>query len=292
MSRGRHAAPTNTARNARIGVAGFAVLATMVSTAPSAQAHPEDEEDVVPAPVAPDQEEAPPAPVVEAVPPPPLTVQYVVVPGDSLSRIAVDSLALPAWEQFYAQNVEVIGPNPHVIFPGQALTYDPAVTEPIPAIPEFAPPAPPAEVVVNASEQVKVVPEQVVEQAEAATPSFGTAPIINSSGPVQIHVQEAADAVFANVRGASLITIGGTRSSARDPNGHPSGRALDYMVLGDAGLGDSITQYHIDNWEALGVDYIIWQQRILSSPDGAWQWMADRGSGTQNHYDHVHVNYR
>jgi hypothetical protein len=30
---------------------------------------------------------------------------------------------------------------------------------------------------------------------------------------------------------------------------------------------------------------------MLSSPHGSWQPMADRGSPTANHMDHVHVNY-
>ena len=91
--------------------------------------------------------------------------------------------------------------------------------------------------------------------------------------------------------GADSITIGGTRASAADPNGHPSGLALDYMVGSDAALGDAIVEYHIAHWDELGVDYVIWQQRMLSSPDGVWKAMADRGSATANHMDHPHVNY-
>jgi hypothetical protein len=64
------------------------------------------------------------------------------------------------------------------------------------------------------------------------------------------------------------------------------------MVMSDAALGDAIVEYHIANWDELGVDYIIWQQRMLSSPGGAWKAMADRGSATANHMDHPHVNYR
>src|SRR3712207_9228693 len=80
--------------------------------------------------------------------------------------------------------------------------------------------------------------------------------------------------------------------SAADPGGHPSGLAVDYMVLGDSALGDAIVAYHIAHWDELRVDYIIWQQRMLSSPGGSWSYMEDRGSGTANHMDHPHVNYR
>jgi hypothetical protein len=64
------------------------------------------------------------------------------------------------------------------------------------------------------------------------------------------------------------------------------------MVGTDAALGDAIAQYQIEHWDELGVEYVIWQQRILSSPTGSWKPMEDRGSTTANHYDHVHVNYR
>ncbi len=128
--------------------------------------------------------------------------------------------------------------------------------------------------------------------SSAGTTASRVARITNSSGPVKGVVQAAADAVVSNVPGAASITLGGTRPSATDPGGHPSGLALDYMVLTDSALGDAIVQYHIDHWAELRVDYIIWEQRMLSSPGGSWKPMADRGSRTANHFDHPHVNYR
>ena len=97
--------------------------------------------------------------------------------------------------------------------------------------------------------------------------------------------------VVSNVPGAAAITLGGTRASAVDPHGHPSGLALDYMVESDTALGHAIVQYTIDHWSELGVEYVIYQQKILTSPTGAWKQMEDRGSPTANHMDHVHVNY-
>ncbi|WP_448608808.1 hypothetical protein [Geodermatophilus sp. URMC 60] len=126
----------------------------------------------------------------------------------------------------------------------------------------------------------------------AAAAAGAAAKIKNSAGPVAAVVQAAANAVVSNVPGAGSITLGGTRPSAADPGGHPSGLALDYMVMSDAALGDAIVEYHIAHWDELGVDYIIWQQRMLSSPNGSWKAMADRGGATANHMDHPHVNYR
>ena len=130
--------------------------------------------------------------------------------------------------------------------------------------------------------------------AAAAAPSAATAvaTISNSAGSVRPQAQAAANAVVSNVPGTDGITIGGTRSSAADPHGHPSGLALDYMVGSNSALGDAIVAYHIAHWDELGVEYVIWQQRMLSSPGGGWKMMENRGSATANHMDHPHVNYR
>ena len=154
-----------------------------------------------------------------------------------------------------------------------------------------------AEAEAEAAEAAAAETAEVAEADAAAEPSVaGTAvtaiaQISNSAGPVRPQAQAAADAVVSNVPGAGGITIGGTRASAADPGGHPSGLALDYMVLSDTALGNAIVDYHIANWDALGVDYIIWQQRFLDSPGGSWSSMEDRGSPTANHMDHPHVNY-
>jgi hypothetical protein len=151
-----------------------------------------------------------------------------------------------------------------------------------------------AEAAAQASVAAAAAPPQAAEPVVAATavPVTVVAHISNSSGNVRPQAQAAANAVVADVPGADGITIGGTRASATDPGGHPSGLALDYMVGTDDGLGDAIAQYQIEHWDELGVEYVIWQQRMLSSPTGSWQPMEDRGSTTANHYDHVHVNYR
>ncbi len=135
-------------------------------------------------------------------------------------------------------------------------------------------------------------PAAAAPRAAAPAAAGAVAKIKNSSGPVAAVVQSAANAVVSSVPGAASITLGGTRPSAADPGGHPSGLALDYMVMSDAALGDAIVEYHIAHWDELGVDYVIWQQRMLSSPSGSWKAMADRGSATANHMDHPHVNYR
>jgi hypothetical protein len=78
----------------------------------------------------------------------------------------------------------------------------------------------------------------------------------------------------------------GVAGRARDSD-HPRGLALDLMVRGDR--GDRIASCALANQEELGVDYVIWEQRV-NHGDG-WERMSDRGGDTENHYDHVHVSF-
>ena len=217
---------------------------------------------------------------------------HTVERGDTIAKIA--AAHGQSWRELYQRNAGVIGADPNRILPGQVLhTAGSAAAAPAaPAAPApaagSAGDAAPAPVVAPLA--AAAAPAPVAAAAPAAAPA-ATARITNSSGDVASQVQAAANRVVSEVSGAGSITIGGTRASATDPNGHPSGLALDYMVMSDAALGDAIAEYHIAHWDELGVEYVIWQQRILTSPDGVWKAMADRGSVTANHMDHVHVNY-
>lgn len=83
----------------------------------------------------------------------------------------------------------------------------------------------------------------------------------------------------------SLSNIGGFR--AGDPGDHGSGHAVDIMC--SSGPGDAVAAHLQDMAGELGIKYIIWKQRIWY-PGGGWKSMEDRGSVTENHYDHVHVS--
>jgi LysM repeat protein len=197
---------------------------------------------------------------------------YTVQRGDTLATIA--AAHGQSWRELYQRNVGVIGGDPNLITPGQVLVTSGAQQ------------AAPAAV----AHAVAATP--VAATTTAVSTTTAGARITNGAGAVKPRTQAAANAVLANVPGVAGITIGGTRASAVDPKGHPSGLALDYMVGSNRGLGDAVAQYHVAHWNELGVEYIIWQQKILTSPTGSWKQMADRGSATANHLDHVHVNYR
>ncbi|WP_110182489.1 SH3 domain-containing protein [Nocardioides solisilvae] len=75
----------------------------------------------------------------------------------------------------------------------------------------------------------------------------------------------------------------------RSDGEHGQGRAIDIMVSGS--LGWEIAEYLRANYAELGIEYLIYAQKIWSVDRGGegWRGMSDRGSATANHYDHVHV---
>lgn len=113
------------------------------------------------------------------------------------------------------------------------------------------------------------------------------------SGP---HVEDTGGALVPRAAAAkNLISqmfpgleIGGYRA----PDGyneHSAGEALDIMVSG--AMGDQINDFLLANAEALGLQYNIWEQ-AQHFPDGRVSGMPDRGSATQNHFDHVHARFK
>jgi uncharacterized protein YraI len=98
--------------------------------------------------------------------------------------------------------------------------------------------------------------------------------------PNIVKVHEAVCAEFPD------ITVYGT---FRGDGEHAQGLAVDIMVSGEEGY--QVAEFVRKYYQELGVNYIIYSQRIWSverSSEG-WRAMSDRGSTTANHYDHVHV---
>jgi hypothetical protein len=98
-----------------------------------------------------------------------------------------------------------------------------------------------------------------------------------------IRVHRAICAKFPDI-----TSYGGLRSGDSGSE-HATGHALDIMVSGSE--GQEVADWLHANYKKLGVSQLIWQQHIWTvqrSSEG-WRAMADRGSTTANHYDHVHV---
>ena len=81
-----------------------------------------------------------------------------------------------------------------------------------------------------------------------------------------------------------------------DSGDHGKGLAIDFMVPVSSALGDQIAEYAVQNMASRSINYIIWKQRFYAPYDSkygpayTWNPMPDRGSVTENHYDHVHVS--
>lgn len=145
-------------------------------------------------------------------------------------------------------------------------------------------------VVEPASESV-VAAEPVVETPVAETPAPVATVVYDNSG-----LQPQVAAFKEDVANAFGITsFSGFRPG--DPQDHGKGLAIDFMVPVSSALGDQVADYAIANIGAKNISYIIWKQRFYSpypsiyGPAYTWNLMPDRGSVTENHYDHVHVSF-
>ena len=88
-----------------------------------------------------------------------------------------------------------------------------------------------------------------------------------------------------------IAEIGGYRQDSM--KWHPSGLAIDVMIPqwdtpGGKALGDRVVQFVQAHAQELGLDHAIWRQ-AMHNADGSSSGMSDRGSATQNHFDHVHI---
>jgi hypothetical protein len=102
-------------------------------------------------------------------------------------------------------------------------------------------------------------------------------------GAVKAHVMDAAQFLGCLFGEPTMLGVAG-RAGTSD---HPGGLAVDFMV--DRATGDRLAECALRNQDALGIKYVIWEQRI--NHGSGWEAMEDRGSATANHFDHVHVSF-
>ena len=152
--------------------------------------------------------------------------------------------------------------------------------------------APVAEV--NSVEAAPVTPTPAASTATTVATVSTTSSSITSSYDVGLQPQVAAfRAEVANAFG--ITSFSGYR--AGDTGDHGKGLAIDFMVPQSSALGDQVAAYAAANLASKNISYIIWKQRFYSpyasiyGPAYTWNLMPDRGSITENHYDHVHVSF-
>jgi len=131
----------------------------------------------------------------------------------------------------------------------------------------------------NLTDEVPVLPEGIT----MAKCSRGTA-VEAKLRPDTIKIYRSVCALFPGVN-----SYGGWRAGGRQF--HKNGRALDIMLTPkkESALGWKIAKYLVANAKAFNIDHIIFEQKIWTPGNPRWRGMSDRGSITQNHFDHVHV---
>jgi len=119
-------------------------------------------------------------------------------------------------------------------------------------------------------------------------------PVIGANiTPRMLQVKNEVDRRFG-----PFTSIGCFRAEASGE--HPLGRACDFMLssggvmptAAKVQLGYQITAWAQANASRLGIMYMIYRQKIwdIRMASAGWVPMADRGSITANHFDHVHIS--
>ena len=192
--------------------------------------------------------------------------------------------------------VEEVVEQPVVEAPVEEVTEQPVVEAPVEEVVEQSVVEAPVEEVVE-QPVVEAPVEEVVEQPVVETPQVtALSTTTTSTSAYDVGLQPQVAAFRAEVANAFGITsFSGYRSG--DSGDHGKGLAIDFMVPQSSALGDQVAEYAIANMGAKNISYIIWKQRFYApyasiyGPAYTWNLMPDRGSVTENHYDHVHVSF-
>lgn len=252
-----------------------------------------------PAPATPVQSEPAPAetmaPSTEAnaeVPAAPVT-DAPVAPAPIEEQASSDAPAVPAEAQSAPEATSSqVAPAAEVSEPQSAEPITEPATPATPAQPE----ATQAEAVTQAAPQLDK--EQVNQDVTNIESPTYTAPAVatqtsNNAANEGLRPQTAAlkeeIAAKYGITEFSLYRPG-------DSGDHGKGLAADFIVGNNTELGNQVAADVTSNMTGRGISYVIWQQKFYApfdsiyGPANTWNQMPDRGSVTENHYDHVHVS--
>ncbi|MBS8070648.1 LysM peptidoglycan-binding domain-containing protein [Streptococcus suis] len=192
--------------------------------------------------------------------------------------------------------VEEVVEQPVAEAPVEEVVEQPVVEAPVEEVVEQPVVEAPVEEVVE-QPVVEAPVEEVVEQPVVETPQVtALSTTTTSTSAYDVGLQPQVAAFRAEVANAFGITsFSGYR--AGDSGDHGKGLAIDFMVPESSALGDQVAAYAVANLASKNINYIIWKQRFYAPYDSiygpayTWNLMPDRGSVTENHYDHVHVSF-
>ena len=230
------------------------------------------------------EQAAPAAPAQAAETPAPAVEEAVAAPADQAPApveeapapvAEVASEAVPAAEENAAAPVE-------------------AAPQPVVA----ASPEAPAEA---APEVTELGQDQVSQATAAVEPATYNAPAVTDAASVATNNSANAglQPQTAALKEEIAAKYGITEFSLYRPGDsgdHGKGLAADFIVGDNTELGNRVAADVTSNMTERGISYVIWQQQFYApfesvyGPANTWNQMPDRGSVTENHYDHVHVS--
>lgn len=165
-----------------------------------------------------------------------------------------------------------------------------------------------SESMATVSQAVSQVVSATVSQSVSEAPTPSVTPVTEApaqtvtsatqatSNPANAGLQPQVAAYKEEVAAKYGITAFSLyRAGSNDDHG--KGLAVDFMVPVSSALGDQVAQDAINNMSSRGISYIIWKQQFYApfdsiyGPAYTWNPMPERGSVTENHYDHVHVSF-
>ncbi|WP_437128957.1 LysM peptidoglycan-binding domain-containing protein [Streptococcus suis] len=249
-----------------------------------------------------------------------VTVEDTVVPLDQISSVTDSAPVEEVVEQPVVEApveevveqpvveapVEEVVEQPVVEAPVEEVVEQPVVEAPVEEVAEQPVVEAPVEEVVEqpvVEAPVEEVVEQPVVEAPVEQPVVETPQVTalsttttTSTSAYDVGLQPQVAAFRAEVANAFGITsFSGYRPG--DSGDHGKGLAIDFMVPESSALGDQVAAYAVANLASKNINYIIWKQRFYAPYDSiygpayTWNLMPDRGSITENHYDHVHVSF-
>ncbi|MBS8038847.1 LysM peptidoglycan-binding domain-containing protein [Streptococcus suis] len=235
-----------------------------------------------------------------------VTVEDTVVPLDQISSVTDSAPVEEVVEQPVAEaSVEEVVEQPVVEAPVEEVVEQPVAEASVEEVVEQPVVEAPVEEVVEqpvVEAPVEEVVEQPVVEAPVEQPVVETPQVTalstttTSTSAYDVGLQPQVAAFRAEVANAFGITsFSGYRPG--DSGDHGKGLAIDFMVPESSALGDQVAAYAVANLASKNINYIIWKQRFYAPYDSiygpayTWNLMPDRGSVTENHYDHVHVSF-
>ncbi|HEM3228029.1 TPA: LysM peptidoglycan-binding domain-containing protein [Streptococcus suis] len=222
-----------------------------------------------------------------------VTVEDTVVPLDQISSVTDSAPVEEVVEQPVAEaSVEEVVEQPVAEASVEEVVEQPVVEAPVEEVVEQPVVEAPVEEVAEQPVVEAPVEQPVVETPQVTVLSTTT----TSTSAYDVGLQPQVAAFRAEVANAFGITsFSGYRPG--DSGDHGKGLAIDFMVPQSSALGDQVAAYAVVNLASKNINYIIWKQRFYAPYDSiygpayTWNLMPDRGSVTENHYDHVHVSF-